>query len=454
MAITTGRSPAVTPNSRSRRFDARRRCRGRATGAGCRLRARNSRIRQRLGREPRADRPGSATPRRSAAPTGGRGRRPGSCRSGRGSVAITWRSAVAGTAMTSPASATRADTKTRWPVSRFSSPRNRPGPWLAISRSSPSARDDDLHRARQRSRRSRRRRRPRGRGTRPARSRPSCPERLEERDLGVVERREGDRIVSHGRVVNHGRHRTAGLHPTEAEVESCVKLRPAVSDYSAMPGTVDPDRAVRGPGPVLPPVVTSPRTVPSSGRRAAARPVPASGRVRQERRRQYWSRQPWSAALRASLFRAESGAAADLKDERLEPPVVAPPPRAPSSVRRSSRFRGRALVYGTPAFRAATVLAWRVAHAGRLRGIIGGLVRKPPLGRGLFAALRLPVPEVVITPAEADAWFAPRLPRHPTDLRRSPGAGRARPGRRRYGVPGRPAPAVSARTSVPLASAA
>ncbi len=50
----------------------------------------------------------------------------------------------AGTTRTSPASTTRADTKTRRPVSRFSSPRKRPGPWRAISRSSPCGTDNDL----------------------------------------------------------------------------------------------------------------------------------------------------------------------------------------------------------------------------------------------------------------------------------------------------------------------
>ena len=46
----------------------------------------------------------------------------------RGLVAITCCSAVLGTTMTSPGSTTRAETNTRMPVSRFSSPRKLPGP--------------------------------------------------------------------------------------------------------------------------------------------------------------------------------------------------------------------------------------------------------------------------------------------------------------------------------------
>src|SRR3977135_1256290 len=38
-----------------------------------------------------------------------------------------------GTARTSPASRTTAVTNTAWPVSRFSSPRKRPGPWTLIT---------------------------------------------------------------------------------------------------------------------------------------------------------------------------------------------------------------------------------------------------------------------------------------------------------------------------------
>jgi hypothetical protein len=57
----------------------------------------------------------------------------------RGVVAMTWRSAARGTAMTSPGSATRAETNTRCPVRRLSSPRNLPAPCWAIVRSSPSA---------------------------------------------------------------------------------------------------------------------------------------------------------------------------------------------------------------------------------------------------------------------------------------------------------------------------
>ena len=54
------------------------------------------------------------------------------------SVAISRLNASRGTASTSPGSATRADTNTRWPVRRFSSPRNRPAGWRAMTRSFPS----------------------------------------------------------------------------------------------------------------------------------------------------------------------------------------------------------------------------------------------------------------------------------------------------------------------------
>ena len=45
-----------------------------------------------------------------------------------GFVAMSWRSRSRGITTTSPAATTRAETKTRSPLSMFSSPRNRPGP--------------------------------------------------------------------------------------------------------------------------------------------------------------------------------------------------------------------------------------------------------------------------------------------------------------------------------------
>ncbi len=47
----------------------------------------------------------------------------------RGLVAISWRSWSRETTTTSPGATTLAETKTRSPLSMFSSPRNRPGPW-------------------------------------------------------------------------------------------------------------------------------------------------------------------------------------------------------------------------------------------------------------------------------------------------------------------------------------
>ena len=54
-----------------------------------------------------------------------------------GSVAMRRRSRSRGITITSPDSATRADTKTRMPVSMFSSPRKRPAPCWATTSSSP-----------------------------------------------------------------------------------------------------------------------------------------------------------------------------------------------------------------------------------------------------------------------------------------------------------------------------
>ena len=48
-----------------------------------------------------------------------------------GSVAMSRRSESRGTTITSPGSTARADTKTRMPVSRLSSPMNLPGPCSA-----------------------------------------------------------------------------------------------------------------------------------------------------------------------------------------------------------------------------------------------------------------------------------------------------------------------------------
>ena len=51
----------------------------------------------------------------------------------RGFVAISCRSRSRGTTTTSPAVTTLAETKTRSPLSMFSSPRNRPGPWRTMT---------------------------------------------------------------------------------------------------------------------------------------------------------------------------------------------------------------------------------------------------------------------------------------------------------------------------------
>ena len=87
-----------------------------------------------------------------------------------GCVAITRRSAALGTTMTSPGSTTRAETNTRMPVSRFSSPRNCPGPCRVTNLFLAVGSHQDLDARRRRRRRSRSWRRPRGTDSRPRRS--------------------------------------------------------------------------------------------------------------------------------------------------------------------------------------------------------------------------------------------------------------------------------------------
>ena len=134
--ITTGSSAGVTPTSRRSRSTASS-LSGSSHSCGMRLRARNSRTGNSSGeyREP-TTRMAVVAPLRSAVRRAMKALRMVSPRWG--CVASTLRSSAAGTAMISPGSATRADTNTRSPVSMFNSPRNRPAPWWAMTRSSPS----------------------------------------------------------------------------------------------------------------------------------------------------------------------------------------------------------------------------------------------------------------------------------------------------------------------------
>ncbi len=135
--ITTGSSAGAMSNSRSRRSTAVS-WSGSSHSCGIRLRDRNSRTFSDSGenREPTTRMAADAPPIRASRRAMNAARivllSPGCDESTR-------RRSAAGTTITSPGSATRADTKTRRPVSMFSSPRKRPAPWRAMSRSSPSA---------------------------------------------------------------------------------------------------------------------------------------------------------------------------------------------------------------------------------------------------------------------------------------------------------------------------
>ncbi len=73
----------------------------------------------------------------------------------------------------------------------------------------------------------------------------------------------------------------------------------------------------------------------------------------------------------------------------------------------------RELRYGSREFRAASDLARRVTQSAPAPGLIGSLARRPALLRGVAAVCRLPVTDLQVRKAEADAWwfrdwFAPR----------------------------------------------
>jgi len=74
----------------------------------------------------------------------------------------------------------------------------------------------------------------------------------------------------------------------------------------------------------------------------------------------------------------------------------------------------RELRYGSREFLAASDLAQRLPHSARAPALIGRLARRPVLLRGLAAVGRLPVTDLQVGEADADAWrswawFAQRL---------------------------------------------
>ena len=65
----------------------------------------------------------------------------------------------------------------------------------------------------------------------------------------------------------------------------------------------------------------------------------------------------------------------------------------------------RELRYGSREFRAASDLAQRLPHSGPAPALIGSLARRPAQLRGLAAVWRLPVTDLQVRKADADAWW-------------------------------------------------
>ena len=64
----------------------------------------------------------------------------------------------------------------------------------------------------------------------------------------------------------------------------------------------------------------------------------------------------------------------------------------------------RELRYGSREFLAASDLARRLPHPAPAPALIGNLARRPALLRGLAAVWRLPVTDLQVGEADADAW--------------------------------------------------
>ena len=65
----------------------------------------------------------------------------------------------------------------------------------------------------------------------------------------------------------------------------------------------------------------------------------------------------------------------------------------------------RELRYGSREFVAASDLARRFSYSPRVLGLLGPVVRDPALLRVLLAVWRLPVVDLQVRRADADAWF-------------------------------------------------
>jgi hypothetical protein len=65
----------------------------------------------------------------------------------------------------------------------------------------------------------------------------------------------------------------------------------------------------------------------------------------------------------------------------------------------------RELRYGSQEFLAASELARRLPHSGPAPALIGSLALRPALLRGVAAVMRLPVTDLQVRKADADAWW-------------------------------------------------
>jgi hypothetical protein len=69
------------------------------------------------------------------------------------------------------------------------------------------------------------------------------------------------------------------------------------------------------------------------------------------------------------------------------------------------------LVYGDPTFNAVTDLAHRVVQVGRVRGLLGAMVRHPAMVlAALLAVWRLPIVHITVNSRQAATWFSPDYP--------------------------------------------
>ena len=95
---------------------------------------------------------------------------------------------------------------------------------------------------------------------------------------------------------------------------------------------------------------------------------------------------------------------------RLEPGVWVGPPRVAAYGRADqARARRRELRYDSREFRAASDWARRLPYSPRVSALIGSVVRDPAMIRVLVAIWRLPVVDLRVGRADADAWFGTRV---------------------------------------------